>query len=103
MNTLAADDKYSRRNVQNFQQQVPTALSQTQKIFPAILTSFHKSTSNLERFFKKKMSVLGYVFPKLWTPKEVVTLKSKTPSCRTSSGNQRGHGLQTLLKSTRHH
>ena len=64
MNTLTADDKYSRRNVQNFQQQLPTALSQTQKIFPAIFTSFHKSTSNLEAFFYKKMSVVGYVFPK---------------------------------------
>ena len=54
MNKLAADDKYSRRNVQNFQQQLPTALSQTQKIFPAIFTSFLKSTSNLEHFFLKK-------------------------------------------------
>ena len=51
VNTLAADDKYSRRNVQNFQQQLPRALSQTQKIFPAIFNSFHKSTSNLESFF----------------------------------------------------
>ena len=32
-NTLAADDKYSRRNMQNFQQQLQTALSQKQKIF----------------------------------------------------------------------
>ena len=69
MNTLAADDKYSRRNVQNFQQQLPTALSQKQKILPAIFTSFHKSTSNLEPFFLKKMSVLGYVFSKLFTSK----------------------------------
>ena len=59
VNTLAEDDKYSRRNVQNFQQQLPTALSQTQKMFPAIFTSFHNSTSNLEPFFLKKMSVLG--------------------------------------------
>ena len=73
MNTLTADDKYFRRNVHNFQQQLPTALSQTQKIFPAIFTSFHKSPSNLEPFFLKKMSVLGYVFPILFTPKEVVT------------------------------
>ena len=51
MNTLVADDKYSRRNVQNFQQQLRTALSQTQKILPAIFTSFQKSTSNLEPFF----------------------------------------------------
>ena len=54
MNTLAADDKYYPRNVQKFQQQLPTALSQTQKILPAIFTSFLKSTSNLEHFFLKK-------------------------------------------------
>ena len=36
-NTLAADDKYSRRNMQNFQQQLQTALSQKQKIFLQIL------------------------------------------------------------------
>ena len=54
MNTLAADDKYSSRNMQNFQQQLPKALSQTQKILPAIFTSFLISTSNLEHFFLKK-------------------------------------------------
>ena len=54
MKTLVVDDKYSRRNVQNFQQQLPTALSQTQKILPAIFTSFIKSTSNSEHFFLKK-------------------------------------------------
>ena len=54
MHTLAADDKYYRRNEQNFQQQLPTALSQTQKILPEIFTSFLKSTSNLEHFFLKK-------------------------------------------------
>ena len=59
VNTLAEDDKYSRRNVQNFQQQLPTALSQTQKMFPAIFTSFLKSASNLKPFFLKKMSLLA--------------------------------------------
>ena len=54
MKTLVVDDKYSRRNVQNFQQQLPTALSQTQKILPAIFTSFLKSTLNSEHFFLKK-------------------------------------------------
>ena len=36
-NTLAADDKYSRRNMQNFQQQLQTGLSQKQNIFLQIL------------------------------------------------------------------
>ena len=41
--------RYSRRNVQNFQQELPTALSQTQKILPAIFTSFHKSKKFQEK------------------------------------------------------
>ena len=52
-NTLAADDKYSRRNMQNFQQQLQTALSQKQKIFSAIFIAFLKHTSNLQPFEKK--------------------------------------------------
>ena len=52
-NTLAADDKYSRRNMQNFQQQLQTALSQTEKIFSAILIAFIKLTLNLEHFDEK--------------------------------------------------
>ena len=52
-NTLAADDKYSRRNMQNFQQQLQTALSQKQKIFSAIFIAFLKPRSNLQPFEKK--------------------------------------------------
>ena len=46
-------NKYSRRNMQNFQQQLQTALSQKQKIFSAIFIAFIKPTLNLERFDKK--------------------------------------------------
>ena len=53
-NTLAADDKYSRRNMQNFQQQLQTALSQKQKIFSAIFIAFIKPTLNLENFDEKR-------------------------------------------------
>ena len=59
VNTLATDDKYSRRNVKNFHRQLPKALSQKQQIFLAIFTSILKSTSNLEHFFFKKMSLLA--------------------------------------------
>ena len=51
-NTSAADEKYSRRNMQNFQQQLQTALSQKQKIFSAIFIALIKPTSNLEHFEK---------------------------------------------------
>ena len=52
-NTLDADDKYSRLNMHNFQQQLQTALSQKQKIFSAIFIAFIKPTLNLEHFDKK--------------------------------------------------
>ena len=54
LNTFSADDKYSRRNMQNFQQQLQTALSQKQKNFSAIFIAFIKPTLNLEDFDKKR-------------------------------------------------
>ena len=33
VNRLTADDKYSRRNIQNLTQQLQTAISQKEKIF----------------------------------------------------------------------
>ena len=52
-NTLAADDKYYLRNMENFHQQLQTALSQKQKIFSDIFLAFIKPTLNLEHFDKK--------------------------------------------------
>ena len=52
-NTLAADDKYSRRNMMNLQQQLQTALSQKQKNFSVIFIAFIKPTLNLEHFDQK--------------------------------------------------
>ena len=52
-NTLAADDKYSRRNMMNLQQHLQTALSQKQKNFCANFIAFIKPTLNLEHFDKK--------------------------------------------------
>ena len=49
------------------------------------------------------MSLIVSVFPKLLTPKEVVTWTSKTPCFRRPFGNQRVHEFQTLSKSARHH
>ena len=50
-NTLAADDKYSRGNVQNFQQQLQTALSQKQKIFSVIFIAFIKPYIKFRTFW----------------------------------------------------
>ena len=53
VNTLTADDKYFRRNMQKLQQQFQAPLSQKQKIFSAFLIEFVKCACNLEYFFKK--------------------------------------------------
>ena len=53
VNTLTADNKYSRCNVHNFAQQVQTLLSQKQKTFCVFLIAFLKCAWNLEHFEQK--------------------------------------------------
>ena len=53
LNTLTADNKYSRCNVHNFAQQVQTRLSQKQKTFYGFFIAFLKCAWNLEHFEKK--------------------------------------------------
>ena len=53
--------------------------------------------------WKKRMSVLAWLFPKVLLPKEVAT-ETSTKSCfRTPFGNQRINWFQTPLKVARHH
>ena len=51
--TLTTDDKYSRRNMLNFTQQLEAPLSQKQKTFSGLFLSFLKCALNLEHFEKK--------------------------------------------------
>ena len=53
VNTLTADNKYSRCNVHNFAQQVQTPLSQKQKTFCWFFIAFLKCAWNLEHLEKK--------------------------------------------------
>ena len=53
VNTLTADDKYSRSILQNFSQLFQTPLSQKQKSFWAFLIALVKCAWNLENFQKK--------------------------------------------------
>ena len=46
----------------------------------------------MEDIFKKKESLLAQVFPKLLTPKEVVTYVPDKPYFRTAFGNQPVNG-----------
>ena len=53
VNTLTTDDKYSRRNMLNFKQQLEALLSQKQKAFSILFLAFLKYALNLEDFEKK--------------------------------------------------
>ena len=50
---LTADDRYSRRNIQNLTQELQTPISQKQKNFSGILITYLKSITNSEAFAKK--------------------------------------------------
>ena len=50
---MTTDDKYSRRNMLNFRQQLEAILSQKQKTFSGFFTAFLEYAFNLEHFEKK--------------------------------------------------
>ena len=54
VNTLTPDDTYSHRNMQNFQQQIQTQLSQKENTFGEFFIVFQKCELNLEHFEKKE-------------------------------------------------
>ena len=53
VNTLSAEYKYSRFNMQTFAQEVQTPLSWKQKTFSGVFIAFLESTWNGENFQKK--------------------------------------------------
>ena len=50
---MTTDDKYSRRNMLNFTQQLEAPLPQKQKTFSGLFLAFLKCALNLEHFEKK--------------------------------------------------
>ena len=50
---MTTDDKYSRRNMLNFRQQLEALLSQKQKTFSGLFLAFLKCALNLKNFEKK--------------------------------------------------
>ena len=58
VNTMSADHKYSRRNMQIFWKQLQTLLSQKRQAFHQFLIAFLKCARNLEHS-KKKKSILA--------------------------------------------
>ena len=54
VNTLTPDDKYSRRNMQIFWQQLQTLLSEEEKTFRRFFIAFPKFAWNLEHSEQKR-------------------------------------------------
>ena len=59
-------------------------VSGKQKTFSQFFTAFYKSSLNFEHFQKKKMPLIPEAFPKLRTPKNMVTSMSKKSSFKGS-------------------
>ena len=53
VNRLTADDKYSRRNIQNLTQELQTAISRKQKTFSGTFITYLKSITSSEALVKK--------------------------------------------------
>ena len=53
VNTLPAEGKYSRRNMENLPQQFQTPLSQKQNTFSGLFIAFLKCAWSLEHFQKR--------------------------------------------------
>ena len=58
VNTLSPDDKYSRRTIKIFWEQLQTFLSLKREVFCQFLIAFLKCAWNLD-YSKKKMSILA--------------------------------------------
>ena len=53
VSTVTADERNIRFNIQNFQQQLQTPISQKEKIFSGFFIAYPEYASNLEHFEKK--------------------------------------------------
>ena len=71
VNTLTDDDKNSFLYRQNLTQPIQILISQKQKNFSEYFSAFLKSTLNFEHF-KRKVTLIADVFPKLLSPKKVI-------------------------------
>ena len=61
---MIPNDKYCLDNKQILKKPIQMQLSKKLSIFPPLFKEFLKSTLNFDHF-EKKMSLVGYVFPKL--------------------------------------
>ena len=68
-NRLTADGKYPVQDCENFQLPIQMQLSKIRKTFSELFVPFLESTSNFLNILKKRVILIGNVFPKLQTVK----------------------------------
>ena len=71
LNTLTTGDNYSLVTRDNWMQRILMHLPQKQKIFFEFFTAFFEFALNFE-YFRKKMTLIAYVFSKLPTTEDVL-------------------------------
>ena len=95
---MTADDKYSLLNTDNLKQANQAQLSQNQNFFSHFFFDFSNLVQIL-KIFKKYMTLIADVYPKLRVPKNMVRSMSKKSGLRRPFKKQHGKRPQTLLKS----
>ena len=73
-------------------------LSQKQNIFSEFFSAFFKSALNSEHF-RKKITLIPYVFPKLPTKKNVLRQMSKSSRFRERLHRRHGKWAEALIQS----
>ena len=72
VNTFTAHDKYSVLNKQYLLDPIHMQLTQKQKTFSEFFFAISKARLNFEHIQKKKMTLIGNVFPKIQPFKNAV-------------------------------
>ena len=99
---MTSDENCSLLNRDNLTQPIQMQLSQEQKHFCQFFSTFLISRLNFE-YFGKNMTLIAYVFPKLWTVKGLVRRMSKKSRFRRPLVKQHDKRSQNLLKSATQH
>ena len=100
VNILTADEKYFLLKREKLTQPIQILFSLKQKTWSDFSIPFWNQHKILD-FFKKKVTVIGGVFPKLQTAKNVIRWISEKSRLRGPFHKQHGKRAQTLFQSGR--
>ena len=100
--TLTADDKYSVANRDYVMQPIQMQLSNKLNSFCYVLVQFW-NLDQLLNILNKKMTIIGYIIPKLQTAKDVVRLVLQKCRFRRPFDNQHIKLSQKVSKSSQQH